>query len=135
MISYMKKYDIIYDIIMSSNIIYDIIWYHHVIQYHVWYHKNCFISHLISYMILYMILHIYNEIVYDIIVLALLALSRNYDMIYDIISFGMISYMISQSSMVSIAFQPLLRYFIGSRIWYHIWYGQFSYDIVENIKN
>ena len=50
-----------------------------------------------------MILHIDNEIVYDIIVLAFLALSRNYDIIYDIISFGMISYMIS---MTSFAFKP-----------------------------
>ncbi len=67
-------------------------------------------------MILYMILHIYNEIVYDIIVLAFLVLSRNYDIIYDIISLRMISYMTSQSSMISYAFKPFLRYFIGSRI-------------------
>jgi hypothetical protein len=59
---------------------------------------------MISYMMLYMILHIKNEIVYDIIVLDFLALSRNYDIIYDIINFGMISYMISQSSMISYAF-------------------------------
>ncbi len=42
-----------------------------------------------------MTLFICNEIVYDIIVLAILALFRNYDIIYDIIKFGMISYMIS----------------------------------------
>jgi hypothetical protein len=49
-------------------------------------------------------LSIYHEIVYDIIVPAFLALSRNYDIIYDIINFGMMSYMISQSSMISYAF-------------------------------
>ncbi len=62
------------------------------------------ISYMISYMILYMILHIYNEILYDIIALAFLARPRNYDIIHDIKLFGMISYMISRSNMISYAF-------------------------------
>jgi hypothetical protein len=49
-------------------------------------------------------LSIYHEIVYDIIGLAFLARPRNYDIIHDIIIFGMISYMISRSSMISYAF-------------------------------
>ena len=49
-------------------------------------------------MILYMILLISHEMAYDIIVLALLARPKNYDIIRDILLFGMISYMISMTS-------------------------------------
>ncbi len=59
-------------------------------------------------MIFHMILSIYHEIVYDIIGLAFLARPRIYDnnndIIHDIIDFGMISCMISRSSMISYAF-------------------------------